>query len=192
MTTRAISTRVSELNAAIDFDTDVPCFRVALLLAAAGFVAGCSAGPCPAPAGPSRMMGPAVERGFEKVAFLLGDWDGTSSDGRFDEHWIAPRGGIMLGVGREVDSKGTGFFELMRIENRGNHLMLVPQPMGEPGRDFRLVRATPGGAVFENAGDDRVARISYSLGGDELVARVEFRTDGHVEEFRMRRALRER
>lgn len=145
---------------------------------------GCAPTPAPTPT----PTAPAPEPGFEKVAFLIGDWDGSSSGGRFDEHWIAPRGGMMLGVGREVEPKGAvGFFELLRIERRGADLVLVPHPMGKPAGEFRLARSEPGSAVFENAGDDRVSKIAYTLTGSELVARVEFRTDGHVEEYRLRR-----
>lgn len=155
---------------------------------------GCVTAPCPAVQGSvhgSHVAQLAVEPGFEPVAFLVGDWDGTSADGRFDEHWIAPRGGVMLGLGREVDAEGKArFFELMRIERRGTDLVLMPHPMGKAAKDFRLTRATAGAVVFENAGDDRVARISYAAAGDELVARIEFRATGHVDEIRMRKTGR--
>jgi hypothetical protein len=59
--------------------------------------------------------------------------------------------------------------------------------MGKAGHEFALVSAKPGVVIFENAGDDRVRRISYALSGDGLVGRVEFREAARVEAFRMRR-----
>ena len=111
---------------------------------------------------------------LDGLRFLTGDWDGKSPDGTFDEHWTDPRAGVMLGVGREIKGDGTlSFFEYMRVEARVDGVYLVPQPHGKPGHDFKLVEHDASRAVFENAGDDRVHRITYSRTGDTLEARVQ-------------------
>lgn len=105
---------------------------------------------------------------------MTGDWEGKSPDGTFDEHWTEPRAGVMLGVGREIKGDGTlSFFEYMRVEAREGGVFLVPQPHGKPGHDFKLVEHDGSRAVFENGGDDRVHRITYSRTGDTLEARVQ-------------------
>lgn len=80
--------------------------------------------------------------------------------------------------------------ELQRIERRPIGLVLVPQPRGRLGHDFALASASERSVVFENAGDDRVARIGFAILGGELVARIEYREAGRVERTHMRRASR--
>jgi len=111
---------------------------------------------------------------LDTLRWLSGDWEGKSPDGAFDEHWIEPRGGVMLGVAREIKADGAlSFFEYMRIEARADGVYLVPQPRGKPGHDFKMVEHADSRAVFENAGDDRVHRITYARTGDTLEARVQ-------------------
>ena len=53
---------------------------------------------------------------LEDLVWMSGAWcrdDGDSSD---DEVWLEPRGGLMLGMHREVRASGETRFEYLRIE----------------------------------------------------------------------------
>jgi hypothetical protein len=117
---------------------------------------------------------------LDVLRFMIGDWEGASSDGAFDEHWTDARGDLMIGVGRELAPSGKlSFWELMRIEARPDGIYLVPQPFGRPPHDFKLTTSDASHAVFESAGDDKVQRITYARGRDEtLAARVEGDNEG--------------
>jgi hypothetical protein len=103
---------------------------------------------------------------------MTGDWEGSAASGTFDEHWTVERGGLMLGVGREVLTNGT-FFEYMRLESRPDGIYYVPQPKGNPPHDFKLIELHGTSAIFESPGGDRISRVSYQRIGNELHARVQ-------------------
>jgi hypothetical protein len=134
--------------------------RVILVLA----VASCALAADPAPALPTSV---------ESLSWMSGAWR-MEGPPAFEESWTRPAGGTMLAIGRTIANGKTVFFEFLRVEERPDGLVYVGQPKGRAGAEFRLVRAGPQEAVFENLQHDFPKRIIYRrLDADTLFARVE-------------------
>lgn len=102
---------------------------------------------------------------------LTGSWH--SADGHVEEHWIAAKGGLMLGLNRNASRPGTPFFEFMRIEKRDEGLYYAAQPKGTAGAAFKLTHLDDEKAVFENHHHDFPQVITYFWKGkDQLCAAI--------------------
>ena len=104
----------------------------------------------------------------------------NSGGTRSEECWLAPGGGIMLGMHRDVFSNGRSFFEFLRIAAHEDGLAYLASPVGRPPTAFRLVRREARRAVFENPEHDFPQRILYWREGDVLHARIEGETEGEA------------
>lgn len=118
------------------------------------------------------------------LAFLAGHWQedrpGPKGTAVFEEHWLAPRAGLMLGLSRAARGEGEAAralgFEFLRIEFRGaDEVVYLAQPQGRPATEFRLTELQPGQSVrFENPQHERVRSIRYRLEADgSLSAEIE-------------------
>ena len=104
---------------------------------------------------------------------MAGHWGAKDEAGTSEEGWFSPRGGVMVGVHRDVSPEGEAFFEYLRIEVRPEGVFYVASPMGRGETAFRLVESSVGRAVFENLRHDFPRRITYWREGDALYARAE-------------------
>lgn len=96
-----------------------------------------------------------------------------------EERWTAPKGGMLLGVHRDVFDSGRVFFEFLRIERRAEGVFYVAQPRGLAPTDFRLVESLGRRVAFANAEHDFPQRIAYWLDdAGALHARIEGEDDG--------------
>ena len=116
------------------------------------------------------------------LGWLAGCWEGEGGGGRNQECWMAPEGGMMLGLNRVISEKGTGF-ELLRIAAHGDGLALLASPGGKPAVPFRLVESAEGRAVFANPEHDFPQRLTYRRDGDAMTARVEALHEGEWKGF---------
>ena len=100
------------------------CIVLGLLLSAAVVV--------PA-ADKTKAAKPAPTVNIVKLAWLAGHWRLEKGGRVIDEHWMAPAGGVMLGMGRTV-SKGKELeHEFLQIrEGPDGVLYYVAQPSGQP------------------------------------------------------------
>ena len=134
---------------------------------------------------------PPSHDGFhvEALAWMAGAWKEAKGNGSSEEHWIAPAGGLMLGVNRQVAGGKAVFFEFLRIEQRGEEVFYVAQPKGRAGTDFQQVEGKENEATFENPEHDFPRRILYRREGKgSLYARAEGEEGGNarVLEYRWR------
>jgi len=83
--------------------------------------------------------------------------DGTCSE----EIWLPPRGGLMLGLHRDVFPSGQAFFEYLRIEECEGGIVYQASPSGRPPTPFYLVAEGPQRAVFANPEHDFPKQITY-------------------------------
>lgn len=124
-----------------------------------------------------------------RLAFMEGTWHGEIEGARSEEIWSAPRGGGLVGVGRITDGDRTLFFEFLRVEARGDEIVLVAQPRGGDPVEFRLVEQHDGDALFTNPAHDFPKRIRYTRdGANGLRARAEGDAPEDTEELHWRRA----
>ncbi|MEM7245028.1 MAG: DUF6265 family protein [Acidobacteriota bacterium] len=107
------------------------------------------------------------------LAWMAGTWS-SEKDGRSsEEHWMPPRGGLMLGLHRDVAGPGRFFFEYLRIEERPDGIVYLASPGGSAPTPFHLVESRGRRVVFENLEHDFPQRIVYWRVGKTLRARVE-------------------
>ncbi len=145
--------------------------------------------PAPASASTSRLP-----PGVAECAWIAGSWSGEHDGGIIEEHWTSASGGTMSGMARLVVGGKTVFHEYLRIVTAPEGgAEYEAQPGGRcPAVAFRLTRATPTEAVFENPAHDNPTLIRYRLedGGQTLVAVTEGTEKGEriVHETRMKRA----
>jgi hypothetical protein len=125
---------------------------------------------------------------LETLGWMAGPWQGTFGRAEIEEHWLAPKGGRMLGLGLTVANGKMGSFEFLRIEERPEGLFYVAQPNGRPPVEFRLTRSSGQEATFENPRHDHPKIITYRRNADSLFARVEGDEGGKhvVQEFAFR------
>jgi hypothetical protein len=117
---------------------------------------------------------------FAPVAWLAGCWLQQGREAGSVEQWMAPAGGVMLGMARTLKNGRTVEFEFMQIRADGDgRLVYVAQPQGRPPTEFTLLRQAEAEAVFENAAHDFPQRVSYRRDPpDRLVARIEGSVNG--------------
>ena len=144
------------------------------LVAAVGAPAGAQA-----PAGEA----PAVP-GVGALEWLAGCWEQRSGDLTIEEQWLAPRGGVLLGMSRTTRGDALVGYEFLRIELRGDTLVLVAEPAGQARTEFPGRTVAPRTVVFENPAHDFPQRIRYrAAGADSLRARVEGTRRGELRGF---------
>ncbi|HSQ60104.1 MAG TPA: DUF6265 family protein [Acidobacteriota bacterium] len=105
---------------------------------------------------------------------MAGCWTGDEGGTVTEECWLAPSGGILLGMHRDVRPSGRSFFEFLRIEAVGDSAVYWGSPSGRPPTPFGLVERGPRRVVFANPAHDFPQRIIYWRTDDGLLhARVE-------------------
>jgi hypothetical protein len=87
--------------------------------------------------------------GVEDLAWMAGHWGATIDGVEMEEVWLAPNGGVMLGMHRDVKKTKT-FFEFLRIAATAEGIAYLAQPGGRPATPFLLTTVSPTRAVFAN------------------------------------------
>ena len=110
---------------------------------------------------------------LDDLAWMAGNWSGERGGVETEEHWTEPRGGIMLGVHRDVMASGKAAFEYLRIERDAEGIVYMASPQGREPTPFRLVEIGEQRAVFENPRHDFPQKLTYWIEEGKLHARVE-------------------
>ena len=126
---------------------------------------------------------PAVVPGVEapsidRLGWLTGCWSRTQSNSTTEEHWMAPRGGTMLGMSRTVRDGRTVEFEFIQIRPGEGTLVYEARPSGQPMATFALKTATDDMVTFENPSHDFPQRIIYRRTDEGIAARIEGTMNG--------------
>ena len=127
--------------------------------------------------------------GWTSFNWLAGCWAGTGKT-NYEEQWMAPAGGIMLGMSRTVREGTAAGFEFLRIVHDGGKFFYIAKPSDQSEARFELVKSGALEMVFENPKHDFPQRIVYRLQPDgTLLARVEGKLNGkdHAVDFPMKR-----
>jgi hypothetical protein len=116
----------------------------------------------------------AQDADVEVAGWLAGCWiDSSSSEALVEEQWMAPRGGLMVGMVRNVRGGIATGHEFLLIHRTGGNLVLSAYPSGQQPTDFLATVATPQELRFENPSHDFPQKIVYRHGtANGIVASV--------------------
>ena len=105
--------------------------------------------------------------------WLAGNWAVENGASWTDEYWTSPRGGTMLGLGREGFGSELKTWETMRIApGRDGRLTLFAQLRGSPAVEFPMATMSDDAIEFTNPAHDFPQRIRYWRQGQLLMAEV--------------------
>ena len=133
----------------------------------------------------------AQQARIEDVAWMQGCWEMTPGDRVVEEHWMAPRGGSMLGLGRTTRGGATIEYEFIVLREQDKQLAYEAHPSGQAPAVFLSTSVDESSVVFENPRHDFPKRIGYRRTGQNgLLAWIEGPRNGQVRriEFPYRRA----
>jgi hypothetical protein len=111
---------------------------------------------------------------IERVAWLQGCWQNISGERTVEEHWMAPRGRSMLGMGRTVRGDRLIEYEVIVLREQDNQLAYEAHPSGQPSTVFLSQSVSDSMALFVNLQHDFPQRIGYRFDSpDSLLAWIE-------------------
>ncbi len=117
--------------------------------------------------------------GIDRVAWLGGCWEMASNGRTIEEQWTAPRGGVMLEMGRTVRDGRLVEHEFVVLREDGARLAYEAHPSGQPSAVFYAREWTDSRVVFENPEHDFPQRVGYEQrGADSLGAWIEGTMNG--------------
>lgn len=112
--------------------------------------------------------------GVEALGWMAGSWGSQQGDMWVEEHWLAPRGGLMLGTNRSGDKDKAKAFEFLRIVAGPDGVPIYwATPEGGTTTAFRQIASGPRSVTFENRANSYPTRIRYRLSGETLEATIE-------------------
>jgi hypothetical protein len=117
---------------------------------------------------------------LDDLGWLAGTWVYTRGDRVTEESWLAPAGGMLIGVSRTVRAGALREFEFIRIAMEGERIEYRAMPNARaPATVFTLTSCTDDRWVFENPAHDFPTRVIYTRQSpDALLARIEGLRDG--------------
>jgi hypothetical protein len=119
--------------------------------------------------------------------WLAGCWEMSAGELVIEEHWMALRGGAMLGMSRVVRGGELAGYELLLLRGEGSGWVYEAHPSGQPPASFSSAAITDTSIAFSNPEHDFPQTISYSrIGADSLVARTAGERGGKVREMQFR------
>ena len=115
----------------------------------------------------------AQQRDVPSAGWLAGCWAATSGGRVIEEQWMAPLGGLMVGMSRSVrDGIATGH-EFLLIRRTDTGVILSAYPSGQRPTDFVASAVTDQTLRFLNPSHDFPKRIEYHrVSEDSIVAKV--------------------
>ena len=118
--------------------------------------------------------------GLDDLAWMAGSWVERKGAVETEEHWLAPKGGLMMAMNRTVKDGKAVEFEMLRIVMRDCKPVYLSMPNARPAVEFAAVEQAPTRIVFEDAGRDFPRRILYWRDGEALMARIEGAINGQA------------
>lgn len=116
-----------------------------------------------------------------RLAFLAGCWELRTATRVTQEQWMAPLGGLMVGMSRTVVRDAAREWEALHIVARDSVVTYVAQPGGRPPTYFPATTIGEGSVTFAYPQHDFPQRLSYRrVGADSLIARIEGDRNGQT------------
>jgi hypothetical protein len=130
---------------------------------------------------PAHTLSPHQQEGVARLGWLAGCHEIRAGSRVVHEQWMAPLGGMMMGMSRTVVGDSVREFEHLRIEGRNGKPTYVAHPSGQAETAFTAETASDTMVVFANPAHDFPQKISYrKVASDSIVARIEGPRGGQV------------
>ena len=143
----------------------------------------------PAPVSAQESQESQAAQGVEAVGWLTGCWEAAAGERRTREVWMAPDGGLMVGMSRSVRGERATGFEFLLLGAREGRLVYRAHPSGQTPTDFPAVTVGDGELVVANPEHDFPKRIAYrAVAPDSLYAQVFGEAEGGEPAFVLRYA----
>ena len=121
----------------------------------------------------------AAASALDRVVWLQGCWEMASAGRTIEEHWTAPRGGVMLETGRTVRDGRLLEYEFVVLREDGDRLAYEAHPSGQPPAVFQARDLSDSRVVFENPEHDFPQRVGYERrDADTLAAWIDGTANG--------------
>jgi hypothetical protein len=109
----------------------------------------------------------------DSAAWLSGCWVTSAGGVRSEEVWMAPAGGLMVGMGRNVRGDVATGYEFLLLQRKEGRLTYSAYPSGQDPADFPATEVSTRRLRFENAQHDFPQAIEYErTSPDSLTAKV--------------------
>src|SRR5262245_63721952 len=95
------------------------------------------------------VIAPSSPRDIQRVQWLQGCWEMRSSNRVIEEHWTAPRGQSMLGVGRVLQGDSLVEYEFVVLRQHGGVLTYEAHPSGQPSATFTELNVADSRVVLD-------------------------------------------
>ena len=110
---------------------------------------------------------------LDAARWLAGCWRAGSSERVVEEQWMAPRGGLMIGMSRNVRDGVASGHEFLLIRRSDVSMILSAHPSGQQPADFVGKVITDQTLQFVNPSHDFPQKIEYHhLSQDQVTAMV--------------------
>lgn len=130
-------------------------------------IAGCLA-PIPVRA-QARTATPAEGLSIDRAAWVAGCWRMEDGTRQMEEQWMAPAGGVMLGMNRSLRDGEFRGYELLILKEGDGGLIYEAHPSGQMAAEFASTGVTDTLLVFENPTHDFPQKLVYHrIGSDSI------------------------
>src|SRR6478609_11554526 len=112
---------------------------------------------------------------IDQLSWLKGCWERRTARGAFiQEQWMAPRGGMMMGMARTFVRDTLREYEFVLIREVDGKLQYEAKPSGQPAATFPQKTVSDTLVEFEDLAHDFPQRIAYRrVGADSLIAWID-------------------
>jgi hypothetical protein len=112
---------------------------------------------------------------IDQLGWLKGCWERRTARGAFiQEQWMAPRGGMMMGMARTFVRDTLREYEFVVIREVAGKLQYEAKPSGQPAATFPQKTLTDTLVEFEDPAHDFPQRIGYrKVSADSVIAWID-------------------
>ncbi len=120
-------------------------------------------------------------------SWMTGAWIESKGESWTEEYWTPPRGGLMIGAGRNGKGKQLLGWEATRIAiDDAGKIAFIASPNGGATTVFPLEAADTNSISFANPAHDYPQRVRYWREGDALLAEISLLDGGKPMRWRYR------
>jgi hypothetical protein len=113
---------------------------------------------------------PQPPQDVTQLAWFAGCWQIVRGEQVIDEQWMAPNGGVMLGMSRTVRGDRTTAMEFVTLRVVDGRIVYEANPSGQAPTAFTARVVSTDRVVFENPTHDYPRRITYERRGPDAIS----------------------